>query len=105
MGNPVLYFFLLVLRVSFNFTPNIIHKCNRFSKVYLEKGLKFVLSEGCGLTTLDPDVMLLSTKVDPISKEQSCKKEAFVAFRFSNFEIVLALLTKVVIFDMQVSNI
>lgn len=51
----------------------------------------------------DLSFLLLSTKVDPIPKKQSCKKYTLVPFDFSNLEMVLALLTNVVAFYMQVS--
>lgn len=45
MKSLVLYFFLLVLKISFNLTLDIVYKRSRFFKTLLKKGLKFVLYE------------------------------------------------------------
>lgn len=44
MTGLILYFFLLILRVLFNFVLDIVYKYNRFSKTLLKKGFEFVLN-------------------------------------------------------------
>lgn len=105
MKSLVLYFFLLILGVLFKLILDIVHKCSRFSKTLSEKGLKFVLSKGRGPVTFDSGFMLLSAKIDLISKKRICKRDAFVVFSSSGFKIVLALLTKGVTFHIQVSKL
>lgn len=53
----------------------------------------------------NPSYMLLPKKVDLIPKKQDCKKDAFVTFGFSGFEVVFALLTKVITFHVQVFKV
>ena len=64
MRSLVLYFFLLVLEVLFNLTPDTIYKCSRFSKTLLEKSLKFVLCEKGGLRLFNPSFILLLAKIN-----------------------------------------
>lgn len=98
MGSLVLYFFSLILKVFFNLAPNIIYKCGRFFKILLEKGLKLISSYEFGSILFFFYPILLLSKIDPISKKQGCKKDAFIAYSSSHFEIVLALLAKIIIF-------
>lgn len=100
MKSPVLCFFLLVLQVLFNSTPDIVYKRNKFSKFLLKKDFKFVLDEKNGPITLDQGLIILLVEVDLFPKEQSYIREIFIIFGSSNFEIVLTLLIKVVIFYM-----
>ena len=67
--SPVLYFFLLVLQVSFDFTPDVVYKRGGFSKTLSEKSLEFVLSEGSNPVPLDLNFVLLPAKIDPILEE------------------------------------
>lgn len=64
----ILYFFLLILRVFFNLTPNVIHKRDRFSKTLLEKNLEFVLYKQVGSVLLSSSFMLLPPEIDPLSE-------------------------------------
>lgn len=105
MGSPVLYFFLLVLKVPLNLTPNIIHKGSRFSQTFLEKSLKFFPYKGGGPILFDTDLILLPAEVDPIPEKRDCKRDAFIAFGFSSFEMVLALLIEIIAFYMQVPKV
>lgn len=45
--------------------------------------------------------MLLSTKVDPVLKKQSYKKDVFIAYDTGYIKIVLTLMTKIVVLYMQ----
>lgn len=103
--NSILKFFLLVLEVSFNYTPDIIYKRSGFFKAFSEKDFEFVPSGKSGPVMFDLSPMLLSVKVDSIPKEQGCKRHAFVAFGSSSFEIVLTLLIEEVTFYIQVSKV
>lgn len=102
MGNPVLYFFLLILRVLFNLTPDIVYKCSGLPKALSKKGLKLVPCKRGNPVSFDLSLILLLTEIDPFSKEQGCKKYAFVALRTNCLEIVLALVTEIIAFHMQV---
>lgn len=93
-----MYFFLLVLGVPLNLTPNVIYKRGRFSKAFLKKILKLVLNRESDPVMFDPGFILLGIKVNPIPKEQGCEKDTFVTLGLNGFKIVLALSTEVVIF-------
>lgn len=69
---------MLVLAVLFNLIPDTVYKLDRFSKTFLKKDLRLVLSKGNGPVPLDPGLILLPANIDPIPKKQSCKKDAFV---------------------------
>lgn len=69
MSSLILYFFLLILEVFLNFTLDIIYKRSRFSEIFLEKGLKFILYKGSGPVTFNPSLMLLPAKADHIPEE------------------------------------
>lgn len=101
MRGSVLYFFLLILEVFFNFTPDAIHKCGRFSKFLLEKGLEFIPCEGVGSILLCPSLMLLPPEIDPLLAERDHKRYAFVALSLSRLKIVFTLPAKEVAFYMQ----
>lgn len=105
MRSLILYFFLLVLEVLFNLIPDIVYKYSKFSKNLLKKSLKFFSSGEKGLITFNPGLILLPAEVNLILEEQSYKRYAFVTLGFSDFEIVFALLIKVVIFHVQVLKV
>lgn len=94
---PVLYFFLLVLQVFFDFTPDVVNKRGRFSKILSEKCFKFVLSEESNPVPLNLNLVLLPIKVDFILKKQDRKRDALVVCGTSYIEMIFTLLTKVVI--------
>lgn len=71
----------------------------------MEKSLKFFSTWRCGSITFNPVLILLPTKKDFILEKKSYKKYVLMVFSFSYFEIVFALLIKVVIFHVQVSII
>lgn len=105
MRNRILYFFLLVLKLFFNLTLNIIYKRSGFPKAFLKKDLKFVSCRRVSLVKFHLGLMLLVTKVDSILEEQNCKRNAFLAFCSSRFETVPVLLTEIVAFHEQVSKV
>lgn len=65
----VLYFFLFVFKISFDFTPNDIYKRHIFFKTFLKKNLKLVLDREYGFVTFHPSFILLLAEVNPISEE------------------------------------
>lgn len=101
MKGPVLYFFLLILGIFFNLTPDAIHKCSRFSKILLEKGLEFIPCEGVGSVLLSPSLMLLPPEIDLLLAERDCKRYAFVALSLSRLKVVLTLPAEEVAFYVQ----
>lgn len=105
MRGPILFFLLLVLGVFFNLPPDAIYKRGRFSKTLLEKNLKFISSERNDPISFNLRLVLLPTKVDPISEEQGCERDAFVICGINRLEMILALLAEVTKFHMQVSII
>lgn len=96
MKSPVLNFFLLILRISLNFSLNAGHKNSRFSKTLQEKNLEFISNRKNSTIIFNLSFMLLSIKVHLISEEQGCKKNALGACGTGYIKIVLVLLIKVV---------
>lgn len=94
----VLYFFLLILEIEIflNFFPDIIHKCDRFSKILSKKSLKFVLYKWGNPILLSLGFVLFSAEVDSVLEKQSRKRDALVAYGTGYIKIILALSTKVV---------
>ena len=96
MKSLVLYFFLLVLRVFFDFTSNVIYERGRFSKTLLEEGLEFVPSEESDPVPLNLSFVLLPAKIDPISEEQSQERDALGARDTVRVEMIFTLSAKVI---------
>lgn len=89
---------MLILKISLNFTLNIVHKHSKFSQIFPEKGLKFILWKKSGFVLVGIGFMLLLIEVNLIPEKQNCKKNAFVAFGSSDFKIVFTLSTKIILF-------
>lgn len=64
----VLYFFLLILRVLFNFTPSYINKNFRVAKILLKKSLKLKLGQKLYLSLI---FILVLTKTDLAIKKNT----------------------------------
>ena len=64
MKSPILYFFLLVLKILLHLGLDIGHKRNGFSLTLLQKGLEFILSKGGSLVAYNLGFLLLPAKVD-----------------------------------------
>ena len=64
-----MHFFLLILEVLFNFTPDAVYKHGEFSKTLLKKDLEFLLGEEINPVLFFLCFMLLPVKFDPISKK------------------------------------
>lgn len=90
----VLYFFLLVLQVSFDFTLDIINKRGGLSKTLLKESFKFVLSKDSNLIPLNLSLVLLPMEVDSISEKQSFKKNMLIAHGTGNVKIIFTFLDK-----------
>ena len=96
MRSPVLYFFLLVLRVSFDFISDVVNERSGFSENLLEECLEFVPSEGSDRVPLNLSLVLLPAKVDPILKKRGREGDMLVAGGTGYVEMVFTLPTKVV---------
>lgn len=64
MKNPVLNFFLLILKIFFNLTSDVIYKNRRLLKTFLEKNFKFVLYEGGNSVLFNLSLVLLPVKIE-----------------------------------------
>lgn len=95
MKNPVLNFFLLVLRIPLNLSPDAITNMIDFRRLYLKKVLKFFLSRKSDTVACNMSLVLLPVKIDLIVKEQNRKKHAFKARGSGRIKIILVLPTKV----------
>lgn len=91
----------MVLGVFFDLILNVVYKCGRFSKILLEKSLKFVPCKRSYFVSFYPSLVLLLAEVDSISEEQSCKRDKLVAYDISRVKIILVFLTEIVTLYMQ----
>ena len=99
--SPVLYFFLLVLGVPFNLTPDAVYERGRFSETFSEKRRKFVPCEGDGPVSFNTSLVLLPADVDPISEERGRERDAFISRGTSRLGIVLSFSTEIVTFHVR----
>ena len=97
----ILYFFLLVLEISLDLSPDASYKQGGFSETLLKKGLKFVLSRGDGIVAFNLSFVLLPAEVNPILEKRGCEKDAFVARGFGHVEMIFILSTKIIALHMQ----
>lgn len=97
MRSLVLIFFLLVLKIPFNLSPDTSYKCNRFFKTLLKKSLKFVPSRRDGIIEFKLNFILLLAKFDHILEEQGRKKDVLGAHGIGYVKMVFPLLIEVVI--------
>ena len=100
--NPVLDFFLLVLRVSLLSYSDISNKRIRLSKAFSQKCLKLFSRSRVSLGALGLGLMLLPAIVNAILQKGHCKRYAFVALYLIGLEIVFALLTEIITFHVQI---
>lgn len=75
MKNAILFFFLLVLRILFNVSPDTSHKQNRFSKTPLKKSLKFILYKSNSFVAFILTFFLLLVEINLVFEEHNYKKE------------------------------
>lgn len=95
-----MYFLLLILKVSFYLFSNVVYKCSELLDAFSEKDFKLVLFEKSNPVLFNLNLVLLLAEIDLFSKEQKCKKYAFIEFRISYFEIVLILQAEEVAFHL-----
>lgn len=62
--NLVWYFFFLVLKVLLNLFSNVIHKCARFFRTFLEKNFTFLLYKNNGFVLFKANLVLMPTKAN-----------------------------------------
>lgn len=101
--STILYFLLLILRIALNLCSNVGHKQSRFFKVLLKKSFEFIPNKRSNAITFYIDLILLPAEIDLLSKKQSHKKDTLVAHSTSHIKIILVMLTKVIVFYMQVA--
>ena len=101
--SAILNFLLLVLEISLNPAPDGIHE---------RPGVPETLSEEClelnprqGSHCLASKLVLVPTKADSITKEQSCKRGTVKASGTGGSKMVFTLLTEVVAFYVRLSII
>ena len=97
MGDPILYFLILVLGVLLNLGSDIGYKRGGFSETLSEKSLEFILSKGGGHVALNLGLVLLLAKVDPGVEERGRKGNTLRPRNTGHVEMVLTLLTEVVV--------
>lgn len=100
MGNPILYFFLLMLGIPFDLFSDAGHKKSKFPKTLLEKGLEFVISKRSSIIAFDLSFLLLPAKIDPVAEKRGCKKHVLRACGTGRVEIIPALLIEVIALHM-----
>lgn len=66
MRGLILYFFLLVLKISLNLNLNAGYKQDGFFNALLEKDLEFVSNKGSNTSILNFGLILLLVEVDTI---------------------------------------
>lgn len=87
---------MLILRILFNFNPDVCQKYNRFSKTLSKKDIKFGLYKRNNTIIFNLSFVLLQAEINHITKKQNCKKDAFRPYRIGCVEIILTLLAKIV---------
>lgn len=96
--NSVLNFFLLILKILLNLSPDAYYKCSRFLKILLEKNFKFVLNRKNTTIPFYLNLALLFIEVNLVSKKLSYKKDVFMGHNISHIERVFVLSTKIIAF-------
>lgn len=91
MKNPVLNFFLLVLKISLNVSADTSQKQDRFSKTLHKKSLEIVLYKKDSIFAFNLSFVLLLIEINHISEEQGCKKDPLITRGSNHIKIILAL--------------
>ena len=105
MGSPVIYFLQLVLRVSFEFSPNAINKWLKFFQVFLQESFELCLGYGSLFPTSMTALVLSLLHANASTKKKSCKKSPVGPGGPSGLKIIFALLTKVVVVYVWLSKV
>lgn len=103
MKRSILYFFLLILKVSFYLASNIIYERGILFKTLSEKSLEFVLSEGVNSVLFLLCLMLLLFEVDSIGEKWGHKMSAFRLCCIGYLKIVLVFPTEIITYHIWVS--
>lgn len=88
--------FLLIFRISLDFSLDTGHKNADFSKILSKKGFKFVLNREDNIIIFNLGLMLLLAKLDLILKEQGYKKDVLRICNTGHIKISFVLLTEVI---------
>lgn len=94
--DPVLNFFLFVLRILLHLIEDIGYKQYEFLKTLPEKGLKFVPNSEDNTIVFYLSLMLLPIEVDPIPKKRGYKGNILVTRGTGYVKMVFTALRKVV---------
>ena len=96
---------MLVFGIPLDLDPDASYKQGRFSKTLLKKGLEFVPSRGDGIIAFNLSFILLPAEVNPISEEEDCKEDAFVAYGSGRVKMILILLIEIIALHMRAAII
>lgn len=81
----------MVLEIILNFCSDVSHKKGEFSEILSEKDLKFILSKKSNIIAFNLSLVLLLAKVDLVTEEKSCKKNAFKTNSIGYIKKIFAL--------------
>lgn len=88
----------MILRIVLNFYSNSWYKYGRFSKTLLEKNFKFASNRENNIVIFYSSFVLLLIEIDVIAKDQSYKKDMFIAYGIGHVKIIFTLPVKVLIY-------
>ena len=78
-----------MLGILFDLCLDISYKQDGFFKTFLKEGIEFIPSKGDSIVAFNQSFVLLPVEVNPIIKEQSCKRDLFIDYRSGFVEIIL----------------
>ena len=93
MRHPIMNFFPLVLGVLPNSTPDSVYQSTGVTKTLPKKSFELDPRQKIFDCLVFPTLVLMPTKADPITKEQSCKRDAVEVCGAGKIKIVLALVS------------
>lgn len=93
------------MEIPFDSTPDIVYNKSRLAKTFPQRNLKFIPRQKNGPFAFNLGLMFLPKEINPILKEQGCKRYALMIFDFNNLEIVFILLRKVLSFYIPIPMI
>lgn len=96
--NLILYFFLLVFKISLNLNLDIYYKWAGFSKTLLKKVFQLVSNKKNNINAFYLNFLLLLIKVNSIIKKKNYKKYALIIYSTSRFNLIFVILIKVIAF-------
>ena len=86
-----------MLKIPLDFGLDASYKRGGFFETLPQKSLQFVPSRGDGIVVFNLSFLLLPAEVNPVLKEQNCKKDAFVVYGSGRVEMIFTLLIEVII--------